>query len=85
MGWQQVGDRYCCQHTAEIAAAELYAQRLVDAAIKSISIIQLKLQVGRTLTDAETTELNAVLDYIDAVNAVDTTTAPDINWPDLAM
>ncbi|WP_139248511.1 tail fiber assembly protein, partial [Escherichia coli] len=24
---------------------------------------------------------NAVLDYIDAVTATDTSTAPDINWP----
>ncbi|VVT53796.1 Phage tail fiber assembly protein [Kosakonia radicincitans] len=73
------------QRTAEVAAAELYAQRLVDTVMQSISVIQLKLQAGRTLTDVETRKLNAVLDYIDAVNAVDTTTAPDINWPDLAM
>ncbi|MCQ5013970.1 tail fiber assembly protein, partial [Escherichia coli] len=25
--------------------------------------------------------LNVVLDYIDAVTATDTSTAPDINWP----
>ncbi|AWF23805.1 caudovirales tail fiber assembly family protein (plasmid) [Escherichia coli] len=36
---------------------------------------------GRKLTQAETTRLNAVLDYIDAVTATDTSTAPDINWP----
>ncbi|SKB98849.1 virus tail fibre assembly protein, lambda gpK, partial [Kosakonia radicincitans] len=37
-----------------------------------------------TLTDTEKTKLNNVLDYIDAVNAVDTSTAPDVNWPVLA-
>ncbi|MBC6536212.1 tail fiber assembly protein, partial [Citrobacter amalonaticus] len=26
-------------------------------------------------------KLNATLDYIDAVTATDTGTAPDINWP----
>ncbi|PNL72027.1 hypothetical protein CEP71_021495 [Escherichia coli O157] len=34
-----------------------------------LSLIQLKLQAGRKLTQAETTRLNAVLDYIDAVPA----------------
>ncbi|WP_410752339.1 MULTISPECIES: tail fiber assembly protein [Citrobacter] len=33
------------------------------------------------MTDAEKLRLNAVLDYIDAVTAIDTSTAPDINWP----
>ncbi|WP_142455961.1 tail fiber assembly protein [Escherichia coli] len=27
--------------------------------------------------------LNAVLDYIDAVTATDTSTAPDVIWPEL--
>ncbi|ENF8965689.1 tail fiber assembly protein, partial [Escherichia coli] len=49
----------------------------------SISLIQLKLQAGRKLTQAETTRLNAVLDYIDAVTATDTRTAPDVIWPEL--
>ncbi|EHK1640491.1 tail fiber assembly protein, partial [Escherichia coli] len=48
-----------------------------------ISLIQLKLQAGRKLTQAETTSLNAVLDYIDAVTATDTSTAPDVIWPEL--
>ncbi len=47
----------------------------------SISLVQLKLQAGRKLTEAETNRLNAVLDYIDAVEATDTSTAPDISWP----
>ncbi|TCB97756.1 tail fiber assembly protein [Kosakonia quasisacchari] len=64
-----------------VAAAELNRQKLVDTAMQSISVIQLKLQAGRTLTETETTKLNTVLDYIDAVNALDVSTAPDINWP----
>ncbi|MDQ9483464.1 tail fiber assembly protein, partial [Escherichia coli] len=34
---------------------------LIDTAMASISLIQLKLQAGRKLTQAETTSLNAVL------------------------
>ena len=47
----------------------------------SISLVQLKLQAGRKLTEAEINRLNAVLDYLDALEAVDTSTAPDITRP----
>ncbi|EOX5481452.1 TPA: tail fiber assembly protein [Escherichia coli] len=69
------------QHSAAVGVAEVQRQSLVDAAMSSISLIQLKLQAGRKLTQAETTRLNAVLDYIDAVTTTDTSTAPEINWP----
>ncbi|MEH4672550.1 tail fiber assembly protein, partial [Escherichia coli] len=62
------------QHNAAVDAAEVRRQSLIDAAMASISLIQLKLQAGRKLTQAETTRLNAVLDYIDAVTATDTST-----------
>ncbi|HFI1376454.1 TPA: tail fiber assembly protein [Escherichia coli] len=71
------------QHGAEVEAAEAQRQSLINAAMASISLIQLKLQAGRKLTQAETTRLNAVLDYIDAVTATDTSTAPDVIWPEL--
>ncbi len=71
------------QHSAAVDAAEALRQSLIDAAMASISLIQLKLQAGRRLTQAETTRLNAVLDYIDAVTATDTSTAPDVIWPEL--
>ncbi|MBM0415785.1 tail fiber assembly protein, partial [Escherichia coli] len=58
---------------------------LADAAMASISLIQLKLQAGRKLTQAETTRLNAVLDYIDALNAMDINMAPDINLPEIPL
>lgn len=69
------------QHSAAVDAAEARRQSLIGAAMDSISLIQLKLQAGRNLTQAEITSLNAVLDYIDAVEATDTSTAPDIEWP----
>ncbi|WP_097337914.1 tail fiber assembly protein [Escherichia coli] len=71
------------QHSAALDAAEVKRQSLIDAAMASISLIQLKLRAGRKLTQAETTRLNAVLDYIDAVTATDTSTAPDVIWPEL--
>lgn len=69
------------QRSAAVDAAEIQRQSLIDTAMASISLIQLKLQAGRELTQTETTRLNAVLDYIDAVKATDTSTAPDIEWP----
>lgn len=68
-------------HDELVADAEQKKQSLIDAAMANISVIQLKLQAGRNLTQAETTRLNAVLDYIDVVEATDTSTAPDIEWP----
>ncbi|EIW7421716.1 tail fiber assembly protein [Escherichia coli] len=73
------------QHGAAVEAAETKRQSLADAAMASISLIQLKLQAGRKLTQAETTRLNAVLDYIDALNAMDINMAPDINWPEIPL
>ncbi|ENP2066858.1 tail fiber assembly protein [Escherichia coli] len=71
------------QHSAAVEAAEAQRQSLIDAAMASISLIQLKLQAGRKLTQPENTRLNAVQDYIDAVTATDTSTAPDVIWPEL--
>ena len=71
------------QHGAAVEAAEAQRQSLIDTAMASISLIQLKLQAGRKLTQTENTRLNAVMDYIDAVMATDTSTVPDIYWPEL--
>ncbi|EEW2546295.1 tail fiber assembly protein [Escherichia coli] len=70
-------------HDELVADAEQKKQSLIDAAMANISVIQLKLQAGRKLTQAETARLNAALDYIDAVTATDTSTAPDVIWPEL--
>ncbi|HAO0418157.1 TPA: tail fiber assembly protein [Escherichia coli] len=71
------------QHSAAVGAAEAQRQSLIDTAMASISLIQLKLQAGRKLMQTENTRLNAVLDYIDTVTATDTSTAPDVIWPEL--
>lgn len=70
------------QHEDLVAEAEQIKQSKIDSALASIELIQLKLRAGRKLTPEETTQLNAVLDYIDAVAAVDTDAAPNIDWPE---
>ncbi len=71
------------KHAADVEAAEAQRRSLIDTAMASIRLIQLKLQAGRNLTQAETTRLNAALDYIDAVEATDASTEPDVIWPEL--
>lgn len=70
------------QHAAAVAEAGRQRKQLIDTAMQTISVVQLKLQAGRALTDGEKMKLDATLDYIDAVEATDITTAPvNINWP----
>lgn len=70
------------QHEDLVAEAEQMKKSLIDSALASIDLIQLKLRAGRKLTPEETAQLNAVLDYIDEVTAIDADTAPNIDWPE---
>lgn len=72
---------YVRTHEDDVRDAVQRQKALIDDAMQSISIIQLKLQAGRQLTVSETAKLDATLDYIDEVTATDTGTAPDIEWP----
>jgi len=63
-----------------ISIAEHTRSGKLAVAMQTISIWQTKLQLGR-ITDDEKRQLNTWLDYIDAVNAVDTSLAPNIQWP----
>ncbi|TDN51019.1 virus tail fiber assembly protein lambda gpK [Buttiauxella sp. JUb87] len=65
-----------------IAHADVKKQSLINAAMQSINVLQLKLQTGRTLTDAENVKLNTIMDYIDAVTAIDVSDIPNVNLPD---
>lgn len=69
------------QQVAAVQDAQALRQQHIDTAMSSISIIQLKLQAGRTLNDEEKNRLDQVLDYIDAINAIDLSSAPNITWP----
>ncbi|MCK6770780.1 tail fiber assembly protein [Enterobacter roggenkampii] len=67
-----------------IAEAEEKRRELIESALQSISVIQLKQMNGRSLTEKEVTRLNDVLDYIEALEATEADAAPDIHWPELA-
>ncbi|WP_345769354.1 tail fiber assembly protein [Citrobacter amalonaticus] len=70
------------QHSADVTDAEAEKQQLIEQANAYMNSKQWpgKAAMGR-LTDSEKTKYNAWLDYLDALEAVDTTSAPDINWP----
>lgn len=65
-----------------IAQAEDEKQLRIDEANAYINNQQWpsKLALGR-LSDIDKAKFNVWLDYIDAAQAVDTSTAPDITWP----
>lgn len=64
--------------------AEKFRGYLLDDAQGKIGIWQTKLLLGR-IGENEKASLNEWLDYIDAVQAVDTSTAPEIIWPTLPV
>ncbi|QLY99233.1 tail fiber assembly protein [Escherichia coli] len=70
------------QHAADVAAAETEKQARIDRANTYINSKQWpgKAALGR-LKDEEKEQYNLWLDYLDALEAVDTSSAPDINWP----
>lgn len=72
-------------HDELVAEAEAEKRARIDAATSRIVVWQTKLLMGRKLTDDESASLNAWMDYIDAVTAIDTSTAPDISWPELPI
>lgn len=63
-----------------IAAAEQQKAALLAEAQATISLWQTELQLG-IISDEDKASLIAWMNYIKAVQAVDTSTAPDINWP----
>ena len=71
------------QKLGQIAEADAQKETLIAAANACINEQNWpsKLALGR-LSDADKAKFNAWLDYIDAVTAVSTSTAPDITWPE---
>lgn len=69
------------------ALAESRRDSLLNSARQQLVISQTKLLLGRALSDAEQTALNAWLDYIDELNALDFTDISDksdfnaVAWP----
>lgn len=65
---------------ADVAAAEAQKQYLIAEVNAETQILQTKLALKRIKPD-ELELLNAWMDYLDLLETVDTTTAPDIDWP----
>ncbi|MER2953237.1 tail fiber assembly protein, partial [Morganella morganii] len=63
-----------------IAKAEYDKQALITEVQAETQLLQTKLALGR-ISDNEKARLNAWLDYLDELEAVDVFTAPDIIWP----
>ncbi len=63
-----------------IAKAEYDKQALITEVQAETQLLQTKLALGR-ITPDEKARLNAWLDYLDLLEAVDTSLAPDIDWP----
>lgn len=69
-----------------IQQAELQKQYLIDQANGYIDSKQWpsKLALGR-LSDADKVLFNQWLDYLDALEAVDTSMAPEVVWPEMPV
>ncbi len=68
-------------HAANVAAAEQQKTNLLNAANSKIRLWQTELQLG-IISDDDKAALIAWIGYIKAVQAVDTSTAPEISWPE---
>ena len=68
------------QKTGQIAAAEQKKASLLAAAQTTISLWQTGLQLG-IISDDDKASLIIWMKYIQVLNAIDTSTAPDISWP----
>jgi len=64
-----------------IQDASLKIAYLLSLATSKIVIWQTKLLAGRELPPADSAMLNAWLDYIDVLEALDLSNAPEIDWP----
>lgn len=70
-------------HEELVASANTEKQKRIDQANDYMNSKQWpgKAAMGR-LSDAEKAQYNLWLDYLDELETVDTSTAPDITWPD---
>lgn len=87
-GWSYDGKSFAApaepekSHGELMAEAEQQKEYLLNNATSRIVVWQTKLLAGRTLSAPEKEQLNAWLDYIDALDAIDMSAAPDITWPE---
>ena len=67
-------------HDELVSEAEAEKQYLIAEVHTETEMLRAKLALGR-IKDDEKAPLNAWLDYLDELEAVDVSTAPDIIWP----
>ena len=65
-----------------ISQAEYKRKTLIDAAVQSIAVTQLKQMNRRRLSESELAKLNRVLDYIELLEDVDTENILNFDWPE---
>jgi len=68
------------QKSGQVAAAEQKKASLLAEAKGTISMWQTELQLG-IINDDDKVSLITWMKYIQALNAIDTPTAPDLEWP----
>ncbi|HCB1566286.1 TPA: tail fiber assembly protein [Citrobacter freundii] len=68
------------QKSGQVATAQQKKSALLAEAQNTISLWQTELQLG-IISDDDKDSLIMWMKYIQALNAVDTSTAPDIEWP----
>lgn len=68
------------QHAADVKAADKQKAALLVEAQETISFWQTGLQLG-IISDEDKASLIVWMKYIKALQALDTSKAPDINWP----
>lgn len=67
-------------HEEMVRQAEVKKAFLISEVESETAMLRTKLALGR-IKDDEKARLNAWLDYLDELEAVDVSTAPDITWP----
>ena len=90
IGWTYDGKKFTAPpvpeptHEELVQQAEIQKQALINDANNHIDSNQWpsKLALGR-LSDDDKALFNKWLDYLDALKAVDTSTAADITWPEI--
>lgn len=68
------------QKSGQVAAAEQKKASILAEAQSTISLWRTELQLG-IISDDDKASLIAWMKYIQALNALDTSTVPDIEWP----
>ncbi|OVZ87863.1 hypothetical protein CBW58_20155 [Yersinia frederiksenii] len=86
IGWLYDGVKFTAPpvpeltHDELVAQAELTKEGLLTSAEQTISLWQTKLLLGRISAD-EKKKLNLWVDYIEALELIDTSVVPYIEWP----